>query len=149
MPVSFRRKPGRSGFSLAATAKTTRPRRRSPGQAAIDRALVLTTEAIEDFEAIYSACYSGFQPQGEIETRLVNDIATAHWRMRRMQRAETETLNAHLAASGNAPGTLGQAILTPEIRAFGRYEQRCFDQMLQASALLRKLEIARRRQVTK
>jgi len=65
-----------------------------------------------------------------------------------MQHAETETLNAHLAAAGNAPGALGQAMASPVAEAISREEDRCSNQMLRASAVLRKI-ITSRKQIIK
>jgi hypothetical protein len=134
----------RSGFTLANARNTPKPRRKSAGKIAIQKALVLTTESIQEFEALYSAHYNHHQPQGEIESGLVNDIATALWRVRRMQHAETETLNA----AGNAPGALGQAMASPVAEAISREEDRCSNQMLRASAVLRKI-ITSRKQIIK
>jgi len=130
----------RSGFTPANTQKIAKPRKITAGKAAILKALVLTTESIEEFEALYSAHYDHHQPQGEIESGLVNDIATAHWRVRRMQRAETEAINEHLAATDSAPGALVQAIFSPVPEALRREEDRCSKQMFRTSAMLRKLK---------
>jgi hypothetical protein len=129
-----------SGSTLAGTRKIAKPRKITAGKAAILKALVLTTESIEEFEALYSAHYDHHQPQGEIESGLVNDIAAAHWRIHRMQRAETEAINAHLAATGNARGALVQAIFSPVPEALRREEDRCSKQMFRISATLRKVK---------
>jgi hypothetical protein len=92
----------RSGFTAANTHHTRKPRTVSAG-AAIHKALVLTTESIKEFEDTCGGYYEHYQPRGEIESRLVNEIATAWWRARRMLCADTETINAHLAATGHAP----------------------------------------------
>jgi hypothetical protein len=57
----------RSGFTLANARNTPKPRRKSAGKIAIQKALVLTTESIQEFEALYSAHYNHHQPQGEID----------------------------------------------------------------------------------
>jgi hypothetical protein len=132
----------RTGFTSPNTRKATKPRKITAGKAAIHKALVLTTESIEQFEAIYSACYADHQPQGEIESALVNEIATAHWRVLRMQRAETETIDAHLSATGNAPGALAQALFSQAAEALRREEDRCSRQMIRTSAALRKRKAA-------
>ena len=131
-----------TGFTPANTRNTPKPRKITAGKAAIHKALVLTSESIEEFEATYSAYYDHYQPQGEIESGLVNDIATAQWRIHRMQCAETETINARLAATGNAPGALIQAVFSPAAEALRREEDRCSKQMFRISAALRKLKAA-------
>ncbi len=131
----------RTGSTPANTCNTPKPRKITAGKAAVQKALVLTTESIEEFEAIYSGYYDHYQPQGELESRLVNDIA-AEWRIRRMWGAETETIDAHLAASGNAPGALIRAIFSPAAEALRREEFRCSNQVVRADAALRKLKAA-------
>jgi hypothetical protein len=130
----------RDEFRSSGVTVAVKPSRESIGKAAIARALVLTTDNIQEFEALYSAHYNQHQPQGELESRLIHDIATAHWRVRQMQRAETETINSYLAAANNAPGTIGEALQSAAVQAISREEDRCSKLMLRTSAALHKLK---------
>jgi hypothetical protein len=130
----------RDEFRQSGVTVAVKPSRESVGKAAIAKALALTTESIQEFEALYSAHYNQHQPQGELDSSLLHDIATAQWRIRQMQRAETEAINSYLAAANNAPGTVGKALQSAAVQAISREEDRCSKLMLRTSAALRKLK---------
>jgi hypothetical protein len=64
---------------------------------------VLPGESQEDFDKLLAAFVVRYQPETEIEVELVNEIASARWRMRRASRLETLLLNEEIARLQNEP----------------------------------------------
>ncbi len=55
--------------------------------------LCITTENEQDFKALQQGWFDYFQPQGEVESNLVDEIVIARWRQQRIWVMETVTLN--------------------------------------------------------
>ena len=55
--------------------------------------LILAHESIEDFESLLSSYIDHFDPQGGVETDLVQAMAAARWRLRRIETIETTLLS--------------------------------------------------------
>jgi hypothetical protein len=54
-------------------------------------------ESAEDFHALRAALLGDLQPEGALEELLVEQIATLHWRQRRVLRAEAAAIDSALA----------------------------------------------------
>jgi len=52
--------------------------------------IVLPGESAEDFQSLIDSYIEQFQPAGAVEADLVQTLAAARWRLRRLQRMETE-----------------------------------------------------------
>ena len=59
---------------------------------------VLSNEKQDDFDTLFAAMAAEFQPAGEHETFLVELMAQARWRLRRIQRIETAAFDGMLTA---------------------------------------------------
>ena len=55
--------------------------------------VVLNGESQQQYRQMLDAYIGEFQPQGEVEHHLIEDMVAAKWRQRRIQAAETELLN--------------------------------------------------------
>jgi len=57
------------------------------------KSIVLSTESQEDFQSLLDSYIDQFDPQGGIEMELVEAMAAARWRLRRISTIETSLLN--------------------------------------------------------
>ena len=63
------------------------------------KAVVLPTESQEDYEALLAAHVERFQPADPIEMDLVESMAVARWRLRRITNIETHLLSNEMDAA--------------------------------------------------
>lgn len=52
------------------------------------RRIVIAGESQEEFDAFELAYRNDFEPQGEVENELVHEVASARWRLRRLEQME-------------------------------------------------------------
>ena len=57
------------------------------------KSIVLSTESQEDFQSLLDSYIDQFDPQSGIEMELVEAMAAARWRLRRISTIETSLLN--------------------------------------------------------
>jgi hypothetical protein len=118
---------------------------------------VLPGESQADFDRLLAGFVSRFQPQDEIETELVNEMASARWRMRRASRLETLVLNEEIAKLQNDPefpldddAATAQAFMNLTARGgaitqLHRHEarlRRCYERAMKELELLREAAAA-------
>lgn len=66
------------------------------------QSVVLPTESLEDFHSLLASYVQQFDPQGGVEMELVQAMAAARWRLRRLCTIETNLLNTEMACHANA-----------------------------------------------
>ena len=64
---------------------------------------VIPGESLEEFETLYDAIRDDFQPTDSMEEILVRQIASAEWRLQRIQRAEAALLWREMNTSASFP----------------------------------------------
>src|SRR5262245_48238632 len=67
--------------------------------------VVIAGESQEEWESLLGGFRAQFQPQGEIESELVFEMAASLWRLRRAATLETLLLNAEIQKLQNEPET--------------------------------------------
>ena len=94
--------------------------------------VVLTTESREEYQALLDAYIQQFQPEGQVELHLVEEMVAAKWRQRRLWAIESDILEdemietkAELEDNGG-----GYTPITPLSRAYTNLAQRPALQLL-------------------
>jgi len=105
---------------------------------------VLQEEAAEDFEALRQGFMDERRPVGETEETLVETMAMATWKLRRVWRMEPEVFAA-LRAKVNKDVNAGavwmlDCMADRALEKLGRHEARFFRQLMQSEARLRLLQ---------
>jgi len=97
MPSKNRIEAGRRNGALAKGKKSEESRRKcamnSVRHGLTAKAIVLSNESKEGFEALRKAYYTRFQPADEVESDLVDDMVGARWRIRRAVSLERVTID--------------------------------------------------------
>ena len=108
------------------------------------KTVVLSNEKAETFEALFYLLIERFSPVDDIELSAIEEMAAAHWRMRRVMSMEHSILNA--AILNDPDGETVSAFTDPAGQAtlalLQRYEarfQHMYHRALRSLALLRKL----------
>jgi hypothetical protein len=65
--------------------------------------VVIEGESTDRWQALLEACHHEFQPETEIETELVTEIAAARWRLRRCWSMETSLFDMEIAKQRENP----------------------------------------------
>jgi hypothetical protein len=120
-------------------------------------ATVLPGESQQDFDRLLAAFVARFRPAGEIELELVNEMASARWRMRRASRLETVLINEEIARLQNEPenplegsAALAQAFMNLTAKGgalaqLHRHEarlRRCYEKAMKELELMRQFDPA-------
>jgi len=129
--------------------------KRRSSQNAIDhgllaRCIVMPEESLEAFETLLTQHWESLQPADGVEAGFVEEMAAAHWRMRRVWAMETRLLEEAAQAHGEADplGRIAAAFATlansPHLSLLHRYETRLslvYQRSLHNLLLLRALAV--------
>src|SRR5579884_786447 len=91
---------------------------------ATSKHVVLAFENPAEFQALTADLIRTFKPVGLIESMLVDDIAAAQWRIRRMEHVLREYIDraAYEHPSQNPMTAMADVLLSPEVQRLQRYE---------------------------
>ena len=111
------------------------------------KATVLPGESHDDYERMLACYVQRFQPADQIEMDLVETMAVARWRLRRIATIETHMLSNAMSAGAHAPQDHDQRLArvfkdcAAQIDLLNRYEgslNRTFDRALKQLQVLQK-----------
>ena len=107
--------------------------------------VVLAFENSAEFQALTTDLLRTFKPIGIIETMLVDDIAAAQWRIRRMENVIREYIDraAFEHPSTNPLTAMADVLLSPEVQRLQRYENTFRRALESAWRKLKELQRAR------
>ena len=99
--------------------------------------VVLPTEDASAFEALHAALVNQWEPASDGERLLVDDMAAARWRFRRIEKVQT----AHMAGELNSNPSMSDSILGDALRKFHKYlttERRLYESARRELAAIQK-----------
>ena len=82
--------------------------------------IVLPNESAAEFEALHASLTARLQPANDAECMLLDNIAAAEWRFRRVELAQNAWLAARIQPN-SGPDAVSAILLGDEIRKFQKY----------------------------